>query len=57
MLTVFKDMKEPITIDNLEKGATVNSASYCQFHRQYLTYLLTQVIICNKYKCKSYINK
>ena len=30
MLTVFWDLKGPITIDFLEKGTTVNSASYCQ---------------------------
>ena len=38
MLTVFWDIKGPfITIDFLEKGATVNSASYCQILRQYFT--------------------
>ena len=30
MLIVFWDMKEVITIDFIEKGATVNSALYCQ---------------------------
>ena len=34
MLTVFWDMNGPITIHFLEKGATVNSASYCQLLRQ-----------------------
>ena len=29
ILTVFLDMKEPITIEFFEKGAVVNSASYC----------------------------
>ena len=33
-LTVFLDMKGPITIDFLEKGATVNSSSYNQFLRE-----------------------
>ena len=37
MLTVFWDMKELITINFLEKDATVNSASYCQLLRQYFT--------------------
>ena len=31
MLTVFLDMKGPIPIDFLEKGATVNNASYGKF--------------------------
>ena len=31
MLTVFWDIKESITIDILEKGATINSASYCRY--------------------------
>ena len=35
MVTVFWDMKEPITVDFLEKGATVNSSSYCQLLEQY----------------------
>ena len=30
MLIVFWDMKGPISIDFLEKGAAVNSAMYCQ---------------------------
>ena len=34
MLTVFLDMRDPITIDFLEKGETVNSASYCWLLRQ-----------------------
>ena len=33
-LTVFWYMKEPITIDFLEKGATVDRAAYCQLLRQ-----------------------
>ena len=44
MLTVFWDMKRPITIDFLEKGATVNSASYCQL-KQYSPYLLNDSCI------------
>ena len=40
MLTVFKKMKGAITIDFLEKGATVNNVSYGQFFRQNLPYLL-----------------
>ena len=34
------NMKGPITIDFLEKGATVNSVSYCQHPRQNSLYLL-----------------
>ena len=30
MVTVFWDMKGPITVDFLEKGATVNSTTNCQ---------------------------
>ena len=30
MLTVFWDMKVSISIDFLEKGATINGASYCR---------------------------
>ena len=30
MLTIFWDMKGPITTDIYEKGVTVNSVSYCQ---------------------------
>ena len=42
MLTVFWDMQRTITIDFLEKGATVNSASFCQpFGKIHLIYLLT----------------
>ena len=41
MLTVFWDMKGPITIDFLEKGATVNNASYCQLLKQRLPYLFS----------------
>ena len=29
MLTVFRDMKRPMTIDFLEKDVTLNGASYC----------------------------
>ena len=35
-------MKGPISTDFLEKGVTVNSASYCQPHKQYSPYLLNQ---------------
>ena len=44
MLTVFWDMKGPITIDFLEKDATVNSASYSQLKllRQNSPYLLNK---------------
>ena len=34
------NMKGPITIDFLEKGATVNFASYCQLLRHNSPYLL-----------------
>ena len=40
MLTVFLDMKGLMIIDNLEKGANVNSVSYCQFLRQISPFLL-----------------
>ena len=33
ILKVFWDMKEPITIDLIEKGPTVNNASYNQLFR------------------------
>ena len=33
---------EPITIDFLEKRATVKSTSYCQFHKQISPYLLNE---------------
>ena len=39
MLTDFWDIKGLITIDFLEKGATVKSASYCQLSRQNSPYL------------------
>ena len=37
---IFWSMKESITIDFLEKGTTVNSASYCEFILQSSPYLL-----------------
>ena len=40
MLTVFLDMKGSITIDFLEKGATINGTSFCQLPRQISHYLL-----------------
>ena len=33
----FLDRERPITIDFLEKGATINSASYCQILNQHFT--------------------
>ena len=33
-VTVFWYMKEPITIDLLENGVTLNCASYCQLLKQ-----------------------
>ena len=44
MLIVFSDMKGSITFDFLEKGATVNSASYCQLLRQYSPYLFNDIM-------------
>ena len=41
-------MKGPITIDVLEKGATVNSTSYCQLDKQNLPYLLNNPSLINK---------
>ena len=38
MLTGIWDMKGPITMNYLEKGATVNSAYYCQLLRQYFPF-------------------
>ena len=43
MLTIFLDMRESITIDFLEKSATVNSASYYQNS----PYLLNEPCILN----------
>ena len=40
ILTVFWDMKGPMTIDFIEKGATVNNASYCQLLWKNSPYLL-----------------
>ena len=40
MLTVFWDMNGPISIDYIEKGATVNSTSYYPLFRQNSSYLL-----------------
>ena len=40
MLIVFWVMEGPIIIDFLEKGITVNSASYYHLFRQNSTYLL-----------------
>ena len=40
MLIFFRDIKEAITIDFFEKGAAVNSASYCQLLKQNSPYLL-----------------
>ena len=57
MRTVFWNMIGPITIDFLEKGATVNNISYCQLLRQNSPYLLNDpCIICGMnikkcYKC------
>ena len=45
MLTVFWDMKEPVTIDFLEKGAPVNNISYCQHFWENLPYLLNDPCI------------
>ena len=44
-LPIFWDMKEPITIDFLEKGATVNIGSNCQIRRQDSPYLLKEPCI------------
>ena len=40
MLTVFWNMRGPITIDFLKKGVPVNSISYCQLFWQNSPYLL-----------------
>ena len=49
ILTVFWQMKGPITIDFLEKGASINSTSYCQLlqHSPYLLNDLYNNIINN----------
>ena len=47
MLTVLRSMKGPITIDFIEKGATVNRGSYCQFLWQNSLYLLNNPRIIN----------
>ena len=41
----------PTTIDFLEKGATVNSASYCQVIRKTLPYLLNDPCVCVSADC------
>ena len=46
-LTVFRDMKESITIDFLEKGATISSASYCQLLGQNSLYWMTLIFLKN----------
>ena len=46
ILTVFWDMKGPITVDFLEKGATVNSTPSYQLLRQYFTLLLNDPCAC-----------
>ena len=46
MLTLFYDMKGPITIDFFEKGAAVNSTSYSALFRQNPPYLLNDPRIC-----------
>ena len=38
----FKAMKGPITVDFLEKNATVNRTSYCRLLRQYFTLFVEQ---------------
>ena len=40
MVIVVCEMKGPITIDLLKKGAGINSASYCQLLMQNSPYLL-----------------
>ena len=40
--TVFWNMKRSITINFLEKGATVHSTSYCQLLSQYSSYSLDE---------------
>ena len=45
MLTVFWDMKRLISIDFLEKSATVNCVFYCQLCRQNLSYLLNDALM------------
>ena len=56
MLTVFLDRKGPITIDFPEKGATVNSASYCQIFQQYSPYLLNDPQISGEKNAISVVN-
>ena len=46
LLTIFWDMKGPVTIDFLEKGVTVKNASYWEHQRQYsFFYWMTLVYI------------
>ena len=42
MLTILWDMKGPLRIDFLEKGATINTVSYCEPPRKILPYLLNE---------------
>ena len=44
-VTIFWDMKEPITIDFLENDASINSACYCQLFWQNSPYLLNSPCI------------
>ena len=42
-LIVFWDIKEPITIDFLEKGTTVSSFYFCQLFKQSWPYLFNDL--------------
>ena len=50
ILTVFWEMKESITIDFLEKGAIVNSASNHQILKQYFTIFYWMTLVLYVYK-------
>ena len=51
---VFRDIKEPITIDFFEKGSIINSTSNCQLLRQNSPYSLNDPcinVVQNNFKC------
>ena len=48
MLTVFRDMRKPLIVDFLKKGAVVKNTSYCQLLRQNSLYLLNDPCLYNR---------
>ena len=56
MLIVFWDMKGSISIELLEKDATINIASYCKLLWQYLPHSLNEPCISEFYLIDAIIN-